>query len=273
MEAVLENYCAAVYARLSVKGSEKKAQSIKNQIMICRDFIGGHRDIVLKECYCDYGKSGMNFDRPEFKRMYMDIKEGKINCVVVKDLSRFGRNHIDVGEYLQKIFPVLGVRFIAVTDGYDSFYDTYGQKEFSVNLKNLVNELYASDISIKVRFAKEIKRREGNYLGSKPPYGFKIVYQNGVRILEKEEKSYEIVCFIRKLGNEKKSVRDIINVLYDMKINPPAEYLKSGRIVDTDAKKWCESSVRKILHEKELNVFSESSERRIQRVYLNTRGD
>lgn len=254
MEAILKIYHAAIYTRLSVKVNEKKAQSIKNQIMICRDFIEKHSDIVFKECYCDYGKSGMNFDRAEFKRMYIDIKEGKINCVVVKDLSRFGRNHIDVGEYLQKTFPLLNVRFISVTDGYDSLYDTYGRKEFSINLKNLVNELYASDISIKVRFAKEIKRMEGNYLGSKPPYGFKIVYQNGVRILEKEEKSYEIVCFIRKLRNEKKSVRDIINVLYDMKINPPAEYLKSGRIVDADAKKWCESSVRKILHEKELNT-------------------
>lgn len=245
----MEKYYAAVYARLSVKGSEKKGRSIKNQIMICTDYIEKNSDIVLKECYCDYGKSGMNFERPDFKRMCRDISAGEINCVVVKDLSRFGRNHIDVGEYLQKKFPVLGVRFIAVTDGYDSLYDMYGRKEFSVNLKNLVNELYASDISIKVRYAKAIKRREGNYLGSVPPYGFKIMYEDGIRILKKEEKSYEVVCFIRKLNKEGKSVRDIVKILYEKKINPPGEYLKGGRIVDKDAKKWCESAIRKILCE------------------------
>ena len=156
----MNRYCAGIYARLSVKGCEKKAQSIKNQIMICKEYIRVNNDITLSECYSDYGKSGMNFDRPEFKRMYKDIAAGKVNCVIVKDLSRFGRNHIDVGEYIQKIFPALGVRFISVTDGYDSLYDTYGRKEFSVNLKNLVNELYAADISVKVKNAKEIKRRE-----------------------------------------------------------------------------------------------------------------
>ena len=100
----MNRYCAGIYARLSVKGCEKKAQSIKNQIMICKEYIRVNNDITLSECYSDYGKSGMNFDRPEFKRMYKDIAAGKVNCVIVKDLSRFGRNHIDVGEYIQKIF-------------------------------------------------------------------------------------------------------------------------------------------------------------------------
>lgn len=115
----------------------KKGTVDKNQIMICKEYIRVNNDITLSECYSDYGKSGMNFDRPEFKRMYKDIAAGKVNCVIVKDLSRFGRNHIDVGEYIQKIFPALGVRFISVTDGYDSLYDKYGRKEFSVNLKIL----------------------------------------------------------------------------------------------------------------------------------------
>lgn len=79
-----------------------------------KEYIRVNNDITLSECYSDYGKSGMNFDRPEFKRMYKDIAAGKVNCVIVKDLSRFGRNHIDVGEYIQKIFPALGVRFISV---------------------------------------------------------------------------------------------------------------------------------------------------------------
>lgn len=253
----MEKYHAAIYARLSVKGCEKKAQSIKNQIMLCKAYIKKNNDITLEECYSDYGKSGMNFERPEFERMYGDIKLGKINCIVVKDLSRFGRNHIDVGEYLQKIFPVLNVRFISVTDGYDSLYDVYGKKELLVNLKNLVNELYAADISIKVKHAKEIKKREGNYLGSIPPYGFKIVYENDVRILKIEESSYEVVRFIKQMKKEGKGVSEIVKILYDKKINPPGEYLKSGMIVDTDVKKWCESSVRKILSDKRFNTWGD----------------
>ena len=250
----MNRYCAGIYARLSVKGCEKKAQSIKNQIMICKEYIRVNNDITLSECYSDYGKSGMNFDRPEFKRMYKDIAAGKVNCVIVKDLSRFGRNHIDVGEYIQKIFPALGVRFISVTDGYDSLYDTYGRKEFSVNLKNLVNELYAADISVKVKNSKEINLMDGNYLGSVAPYGFKIVSENGIRILKEEEKSYEVVCFIRRMKREGKSVKKIAEILYYKKINPPGEYLKSGKIVDINAKRWCESSVRKILTDKKINT-------------------
>ena len=253
-EIAMNRYCAGIYARLSVKGCEKKAQSIKNQIMICEDYIKANNDITIKEYYSDYGKSGMNFERPEFKRMYKDIIFGDINCVIVKDLSRFGRNHIDVGEYIQKIFPILGVRFIAVTDRYDSLYDEYGKKEFSVNLKNLVNELYAADISVKVKNAKEIKRREGNYLGSTAPYGFKVVSENGIRILKKEEKSYEVVCFIRRMKKEGKNIREIAEILYDKNINPPGEYLKSGKIVDINTKKWCESSIRKIIGNKKNNT-------------------
>ena len=246
----MKKYNAAIYARLSVKGIEKKAQSIKNQILICSEYINQSEDIKLKECYCDYGKSGMNFNRPEFKKMYADITVGKIDCVVVKDLSRFGRNHIDVGEYLQKIFPMLDVRFISVTDGYDSIYDTDGRKEFSVNLKNLVNELYAADISVKVKYAKEIRREEGHYLGSVPPYGFKIIYENDIRTLKEDENSYQIVCFIEKQHKEGRSVREIVEILYDMKINPPMEYFKSGDIINKETKKWCESSVRNILTKK-----------------------
>ena len=135
-------YRAGIYARLSVRGSERKAESIENQFLICRGFANVTDDIEIIGCYSDFGKSGMNYDRPGFKRMYEDILAKKIDCVIVKDLSRFGRNHIDTGEFLQKIFPLLGVRFIAVSDGYDSISDMFGKKEFAVNLKNLVNELY-----------------------------------------------------------------------------------------------------------------------------------
>ena len=98
-------YRAGIYARLSVRGSERKAESIENQFLICREFAKVTDDIEIMGCYSDFGKSGMNYDRPGFKRMYEDILAKKIDCVIVKDLSRFGRNHIDTGEFLQKIFP------------------------------------------------------------------------------------------------------------------------------------------------------------------------
>lgn len=245
-------YRAGIYARLSVRGSERKAESIDNQFLICRDFAKVTDDIEIVGCYSDFGKSGMNFDRPGFKRMYEDILAKKIDCVIVKDLSRFGRNHIDTGEFLQKNFPLLGVRFISVSDGYDSLADMFGKKEFAVNLKNLVNELYACDIGMKVKFAKEIKKKEGNYLGSRPPYGYKIVYENDIRILKREEKTYRIVSQIIKMYEDGRSIKDITDILYMKRINPPGEYLKSGEISaeggkDTELKRWNESTIRNII--------------------------
>lgn len=178
--------------------------------------------------------------------------------MIVKDLSRFGRNHIDTGEFLQKIFPLLGVRFIAVSDGYDSISDMFGKKEFAVNLKNLVNELYAYDIGVKVKYAKELKKREGNYLGSRAPYGYKIVYENDIRVLRREEMTYRIVRQILKMYDDGRSIKEITDMLYMERINPPGEYLKSREVMksgeimteggkDAKLKRWNESTIRNII--------------------------
>ena len=217
-------YRAGIYARLSVRGSERKAESIENQFLICREFAKVTDDIEIIGCYSDFGKSGMNYDRPGFKRMYEDILAKKIDCVIVKDLSRFGRNHIDTGEFLQKIFPLLGVRFIAVSDGYDSISDMFGKKEFAVNLKNLVNELYAYDI----------------------------------RVLRREEMTYRIVRQILKMYDDGRSIKEIADMLYMERINPPGEYLKSREVMksgeimtesgkDAELKRWNESTIRNII--------------------------
>lgn len=251
-------YRAGIYARLSVRGSERKAESLENQFLICRGFAKVTDDIEIIGCYSDFGKSGMNYDRPGFKRMYEDILAKKIDCVIVKDLSRFGRNHIDTGEFLQKIFPLLGVRFIAVSDGYDSISDMFGKKEFAVNLKNLVNELYAYDIGVKVKYAKELKKREGNYLGSRAPYGYKIVYENDIRVLRREEMTYRIVRQILKMYDDGRSIKEITDMLYMESINPPGEYLKSREVMksgeimteggkDAELKRWNESTIRNII--------------------------
>ena len=154
---------AAIYARLSVDSDEKKSESIETQVTLIKEFIQKHNEnpdreyeIAVYDIYSDLGKTGTNFDRPGFERMMNDVRAGKINCILVKDFSRFGRNYIETGNYLEKIFPFMKVRFISVCDNYDSFAPGAKNQELSMNIKNLVNDAYAKDISAKERAAKRI---------------------------------------------------------------------------------------------------------------------
>ena len=146
-------YRAAIYLRLSredgdvAEGSKEVSNSIANQKELVMDFIKSHPEITVYDTYVDDGYSGVNFDRPGFQSMIKDIRNGRADCVIVKDLSRFGRNYIESGRYIEKIFPMLGVRFIAITDNYDSetSEDGYGTNMI-IPFKNLVNDAYARDI-------------------------------------------------------------------------------------------------------------------------------
>lgn len=127
METIHSNkYQAVVYLRLSredgdvAEGGKLVSNSISNQKVLIMDFLKSHNEIEIHSIYADDGYSSVSFDRPDFQRMLEDIRKGRINCVIVKDLSRFGRNYIEAGRYIEKIFPMFGVRFIAVTDNYDS---------------------------------------------------------------------------------------------------------------------------------------------------------
>ncbi len=132
---------------------------------------------MLRGCYTDLGKSGMDFNREGFERMMQDVYRGSIDCIVVKDLSRFGRNHIETGNYIEKIFPLLGVRLIALADCFDSMKpDSAGDLQaeaVSVNLKNLANEMYAKDIAQKVKSAKRARWEQGSYTGGIAAYGYR----------------------------------------------------------------------------------------------------
>ena len=151
-----KSYNAAVYLRLSkedgdvTEGSKTVSNSIVNQEELVRDYLKSQADIRVYSVYKDDGYSGVNFDRPMFQKMLEDIKSGVVNCVIVKDLSRFGRNYIESGRYIEKIFPMLGVRFIAVNDHYDSLSEDTGA-DMIIPFKNLINDAYCRDISIKVR--------------------------------------------------------------------------------------------------------------------------
>lgn len=166
-------YRAALYVRLSKEdGDKEESDSIVNQKDLIRAFLADKPDIhICAECVDD-GYSGANFDRPSFKRMIRDIEAGRIDCVVVKDLSRFGRNFVEAGRYIDQIFPALGIRFIAVNDNYDSINGRSSSDKILIPFKNLINDAYCRDISIKVRSQLEIKRKKGDFIGSFAVYGY-----------------------------------------------------------------------------------------------------
>ena len=173
-----KTYYAAIYLRLSKEdgdsstGEKKESNSIANQRKLIEDYLTKHPEINFVQEFCDDGFTGANFDRPDFQKMIERVKQRKINCIIVKDLSRFGRDYIDSGRYIEKIFPALGVRFIAINDNYDSAQSQQAGNEIILPFKNLINDSYSRDISIKIRSNLDIKRRNGEFVGNHVLYGY-----------------------------------------------------------------------------------------------------
>ena len=167
-------FSTAIYVRLSIENSGKDddGDSIANQISFCKAYLTEHADLKLYGIYEDNGEKGTNFDRPEFKRMMDDIRSGKVKCVLVKDLSRFGRDYIEAGEYLEKIFPFMGIRFISITDGYDSLTCDDAEGALMIPLKNMINDMYAKDISRKIITSFRARQEKGEFLPAFAPYGY-----------------------------------------------------------------------------------------------------
>ena len=159
------------YARLSVENETD--DTLQTQITMLHSYITNHPELELTDTYIDNGYSGTNFDRPEFIRLMDDVRSGRISCIVVKDLSRFGRDYLETGYYLETLFPHLNVRFIAVTDNFDSFREG-DLNSLSVPLKNMVNTMYAKDISRKQCAAAKIRaKRERAMPNGTAPYGYR----------------------------------------------------------------------------------------------------
>lgn len=168
----VKTYNACIYARLSRDDGDKlESDSITNQKALIREFIKRHPEIHIVSEKTDDGFSGVNFERPAFKEMMDDIRSGKVNCVVVKDLSRFGRNYIEAGNYIERVFPFMGVRFIAINDNYDSL-DKSQSDSLVIPFKNLINDAYCKDISVKIRTQLDIKRKKGQFIGAFAAYGY-----------------------------------------------------------------------------------------------------
>ena len=154
-------YRTAIYCRLSREDGDKvESNSIASQRAICEDYIARHEDLELVcEPFVDDGYSGVSFNRPQFKKLEEAIRKGALDCIVVKDLSRFSRNYIDGGRYIEKIFPQLGIRFIAINDVYDSLTGDPQSDSFVIPFKNLINDSYCKDISMKIRSSLEVKQK------------------------------------------------------------------------------------------------------------------
>lgn len=163
---------AALYIRLSVEGKQTGSISIETQKLILNRFLESKPEIFVYDTYIDNGATGMNFHRTGFQQMLSDIEAGHINCVIVKDLSRLGRNSIDTGYYIEQYFPAHQVRFIAVTDQYDTADPNDIHAGIILPLKNMINEAYAIDIGRKIKAQQRQAMKDGEYVGARSPYGY-----------------------------------------------------------------------------------------------------
>ncbi len=218
---------ATLYLRLSRDdGDKEESNSITGQRELLRDYISQRPELREYAVRVDDGFSGSTFERPSFQKMIEDVKAGRTDCIIVKDLSRFGRNYLDAGEYIEKIFPFLGVRFIAVNDHYDSLGDKKASDDLIIPFKNLINEAYCRDISVKIRSQLEIKRKNGQFLGSFATFGYLKDEQNKNKLVV-DEYAADIIRDIFKWKLEGVSPQDIADTLNKLGVLSPMEYKRS----------------------------------------------
>lgn len=259
-------YIAGIYARLSQERKEAyrdKSNSLEMQEELCIN-AAKEKDIKILRVYKDYEYSGTNFKRPAFIEMMEDIRTGRINCIIVKDMSRFGREYLEIANYIEKVFPFLGVRFISVNDNLDTKDGIKSDQSYEIAIKNIFNDLYAKDISKKIKASKEIKMKQGSFIGAMAPYGYKVDKIDGKRVLVMDEQAADVVRLIFYMASQRKSNMQIAREL-TKKYTTPDEYKKTGKIFKDkeDTKQWDISHISKMLSDE---VYIGNL---IQRVYSN----
>ncbi|MGN0436977.1 MAG: recombinase family protein [Lachnospiraceae bacterium] len=245
-------YNAGLYIRLSDEdGDKEESDSVTNQRKLLLDFSSKQEDILVKDIYVDDGFSGTTFNRPDFKRMISDIEKQVINCVIVKDLSRFGRDYIDSGKYLERFFPQNEIRFISISDGIDSNRNEY---DMMLPIRNIFNEQYARDISKKIHYTIETKQNDGEYIGAFPCYGYNKDPNNKNKLVI-DDYSAQIVRRIFNLFLEGYGKQKIARLLNDEGILPPTLYkqtkgssYQNGHIRNGKSVTWSYSTINCILH-------------------------
>ena len=223
-----KRWTAGLYIRLSREDGDKdESNSVSNQRMLLREYSVKLPDVEVADYFIDDGFTGTNFDRPGFKRLMNEVRSGRINCVIVKDLSRFGRNYIEVGNYLEKIFPFMGIRFISVVDSLDSFANPGQMNTVIVPFKNMLNDAYCQDVSNKVRQSLDNRRRSGKFVGSFCTYGFIKDKEHKGELLVDRAVS-QVVQNIYQWFLEGEAVLSIARKLNDMGVLTPMEYKKQS---------------------------------------------
>lgn len=226
----------ALYVRLSVEDNGKEdADSLENQEALLRDYLEDRPYLELVEVYSDNGFTGTDFERPAFIRLIEDVRKGHIDCIVVKDFSRLGRNYVETGEYLEKVFPFLGVRFISVNDGYDSASANAGEL-LAASLKNLINDMYAKDISKKICSTMKDKRRRGEYIGNYAPYGY-LKDENNKNKLVIDPEIAPIVIEIFELRAQGIGIEALCRILNDKGYPSPGRLRYERGIITNNNKK------------------------------------
>ena len=217
------DYNAAFYIRLSKEDDkEQESESVTNQRRLLAEFAQKHRLSVMGE-YVDDGYSGTSFDRPDFKRMIADIEAGKINMVLTKDMSRLGRDYIQTGHYLERFFPANGVRYISLLDGVDTGIDSTAND--ITPFRAIMNDMYAKDISKKITSVKRDKQRRGEFIGWKPPYGYR-QSTHSKNVIVPDEEAASVVRRMFDLALTGVSCRQIAAQLNNEHVPPPAVYAK-----------------------------------------------
>ena len=240
----------ALYIRLSVEDNKKRGCSVENQKLVLNDFLADKPDFVVYDTYIDNGATGTNFHRPGFQQMLSDIEAGHIDCVIVKDLSRLGRNSIDTGYYIEQYFYSHNVRFIAVTDQFDTADPGNLHGGIMLPLKNMINEAYALDIGRKIKAQARQAMKDGDYIGGRAPYGYRKDPDNCHKLLV-DETAAPVVKQIFEWAHDRVSLNRIVLNLNEMGIPAPSHYKKStGEITSPGligSGKWQTRTVMKIL--------------------------
>ena len=240
----------AIYARLSVENSGKDddGNSLQNQIAVCEDYLDGCPHLRLTEVYSDNGRTGTVFDRPAWNRLMDDVRTGKIQCIVVRDLSRFGRDYVETGSYLEKIFPALGTRFISVKENFDNFTCGNAMESLSVSLQNLVNAMYSRDISKKVSTALRAQMETGRFRNRNLPYGY--LWNGDKTAYVVDEDAAAVVRQIFEWKLREVSVYTIVERLKAEGIESPERHKRRAGTRNGDniqGEGWCPSTIRGIL--------------------------
>lgn len=245
-------YHIAIYLRLSKEDDKlkKESNSIAMQRLLLQSYVAENFEECELSEFCDDGYTGTNFERPGMQAMLKMVKSGEIDCILVKDFSRFARDYIELGSWLEQIFPFLGVRFISVNDHYDSCDFQGSIAGLDVNFKNLLYDLYSKDLSGKVRSSLAARKEKGQYISANSPFGYEKDPKDRHALLIAEDEA-EIVRRIFSLTVEGYTSVEIARLFNETRVKTPIEFKiekgKTNKMPKGERFLWSSSAICQIL--------------------------